>query len=158
MRVPGRKRSAASPVDPDRAGAPVVEVSATLDLPTAGTGSAPPPAPGAVSPEPVVQDRPLLDRATVEEVEALTDAVATAVLAVPAVAGLHAGPFGTVATYLPGRRVVGIQLRADALEVHVSVITGADILATAAAVHAAAEAVLAAPVHVVVEDLVAPPA
>ncbi len=42
---------------------------------------------------------------------ALADAIAQRVLDHPAVARLHGGPFGTVASYLPGRRVVGV--RAD---------------------------------------------
>lgn len=38
-------------------------------------------------------------------------AVATAVLGCPSVAGLSGGPFGGVATYLPGRRVQGVVVR-----------------------------------------------
>ncbi|MFD4183444.1 hypothetical protein ACFWPB_20405, partial [Rhodococcus sp. NPDC058514] len=38
------------------------------------------------------------------------DLIADAVLAVPGVAGLHGGMFGEVATYLPGRRVLGVAL------------------------------------------------
>jgi hypothetical protein len=38
------------------------------------------------------------------------DAVAAAVLAHPGVARLHGGAFGTVASYLPGRRVIGVRL------------------------------------------------
>ena len=41
---------------------------------------------------------------------ALADAIAQRVLDHPAVAHLHGGPFGTVASYLPGRRVVGVRL------------------------------------------------
>lgn len=36
--------------------------------------------------------------------------VATTVLSVPGVAGLHGGPFGEIATYLPGRRVRGVRI------------------------------------------------
>lgn len=41
---------------------------------------------------------------------ALAQAVADAVLAHPGVARLSGGPFGTVASYLPGRRVLGVRL------------------------------------------------
>lgn len=51
----------------------------------------------------------------------VADQVAAAVLAHPAVAGLHGGSFGTTATHLPGRRVVGVRLgdAQDAVEVGV---------------------------------------
>lgn len=41
---------------------------------------------------------------------ALAHAIAQRVLDHPAVAHLHGGPFGTVASYLPGRRVVGVRV------------------------------------------------
>ena len=41
---------------------------------------------------------------------ALADAVAAAVLAHPGVVRLSGGAFGTVASYLPGRRVIGVRL------------------------------------------------
>lgn len=41
---------------------------------------------------------------------ALADAIAQRVLDHPAVAHLHGGPFGTVASYLPGRRVIGVRV------------------------------------------------
>ncbi len=41
------------------------------------------------------------------------DLIAAAVLASPDVVGLHGGRFGEVATYLPGRRIVGVRLRLD---------------------------------------------
>lgn len=47
------------------------------------------------------------------------DAVATAVVGCPPVAGLSGGRFGEVATYLPGRRLVGVRLDGEELEVHV---------------------------------------
>ena len=40
----------------------------------------------------------------------LAEAVEAAVLAHPGVARLSGGPFGTIASYLPGRRVVGVRL------------------------------------------------
>ncbi len=48
------------------------------------------------------------------------DAIAAATLACPAVAGLHEGGIQAVATYLPGRRVVGV--RVDERRVVVSVL------------------------------------
>lgn len=54
----------------------------------------------------------------------LADRVGAAVLAHPDVARLDGGPFGTVATALPGRRVVGVLVGADAVEV--SVVLGGD--------------------------------
>lgn len=39
---------------------------------------------------------------------ALAEAIAARVAEHPSVAALHGGPFGTVATYLPGRRVIGV--------------------------------------------------
>ncbi len=47
------------------------------------------------------------------------DAVAVATEACPGVAGLSSGRFAEVATYLPGRRVVGVRATEDELEVHV---------------------------------------
>jgi hypothetical protein len=47
------------------------------------------------------------------------DAVAAAVQGCPAVDDLDGGALGGVATYLPGRRVPGIRIGADRVEVHV---------------------------------------
>ena len=47
---------------------------------------------------------------TIPAPAALADAIAQRVLDHPAVAHLHGGPFGTVASYLPGRRVVGVRV------------------------------------------------
>lgn len=47
------------------------------------------------------------------------DAVATAVGSRPAVAYLHGGGLGEIATYLPGRRVVGVRVEPDAVLVGV---------------------------------------
>jgi hypothetical protein len=40
----------------------------------------------------------------------LAERIAAAVTAHPAVAGLHGGIFGAVATYLPGRRLTGVRV------------------------------------------------
>ncbi len=47
---------------------------------------------------------------------ALAEAVAAAVLAHPGVAALSGGPFGTVASYLPRRRVIGVRLPLEATD------------------------------------------
>jgi hypothetical protein len=52
----------------------------------------------------------------------LAEAVAAAVRAHPAVADLDGGPFGTIACYLPGRRVVGVRLGDPGEPVEVSVV------------------------------------
>ncbi|MDQ2708986.1 MAG: hypothetical protein M3Z25_15725 [Actinomycetota bacterium] len=46
------------------------------------------------------------------------DLIAAAVHGCPVVAALHAGRFGEVATYLPGRRVTGVQIKAGGVAVH----------------------------------------
>ena len=57
------------------------------------------------------------DTAIVEGVN--VDALAAAVRSCPAVDDLDGGPLGTVATYLPGRRVPGIRIGADRASIQV---------------------------------------
>lgn len=64
--------------------------------------------PAVVGPAPVARDA-----------DALAEPVAAAVLACPSVAGLSGGPFGTVGTYLPGRRVTGVRITDDEVTIHV---------------------------------------
>ena len=52
------------------------------------------------------------------------DAVAAAVRGCPAVDDLDSGRLGGVATYLPGRRVPGIRIDDDRIEVHVRSVWG----------------------------------
>ena len=52
----------------------------------------------------------------------LADAVVAAVRSHPAVAHLDGGPYGTIACYLPGRRVVGVRLGEPGEPVEVSVV------------------------------------
>lgn len=62
----------------------------------------------------------------------LADRIAAAVGACPAVARLGAGRVGEVATYLPGRRVAGVAVRDEAVELSVvgsSTATAKDLLA-----------------------------
>jgi hypothetical protein len=84
------------------------------------------------------------------------DDIAALVLAVPDVVRLHAGRFGEVATYLPGRRVTGIKLGADLIEVHVVVAGQVPVRETAQLLHAALATLVASPVHVFVEDVAGP--
>lgn len=84
----------------------------------------------------------------------LADLVATAVVSVPGVAGLHTGSFGEVATYLPGRRVNGVRLREDATEVHVTLVYGTPVLETAEKVRTAVASLVPTPVEVTIEDIV----
>jgi uncharacterized alkaline shock family protein YloU len=70
---------------------------------------------------------------------ALSERIAGAVLAQPGVAGLHAGPFGVVASYLPGRRVDGVRIAEDgsAVELAVTLELGQPIPAVAQRLRAA---------------------
>lgn len=52
----------------------------------------------------------------------LADAISQRVLDHPAVAHLDGGPFGTVASYLPGRRVVGVRVAEEERMVHLAVV------------------------------------
>ncbi|MGH3937164.1 MAG: hypothetical protein ACRDTG_00795 [Pseudonocardiaceae bacterium] len=52
----------------------------------------------------------------------LADAVAAVVRAHPAVVDLDGGPFGVVASYLPGRRVVGVRVGEPGEPVEISVV------------------------------------
>ncbi|MEV7012737.1 hypothetical protein [Streptosporangium sp. NPDC051022] len=54
----------------------------------------------------------------------LAHEIAEAVRNCPDVADLSGGPFGTVATYLPGERVSGVALRENEVEVSVVVQPG----------------------------------
>lgn len=54
--------------------------------------------------------------------ETTADRVAAAVLAHPAVAWLHGGSFGTIASHLPGRRITGVRTGEDDEGVEVGVV------------------------------------
>ncbi|MET0475672.1 MAG: hypothetical protein ABW001_13665 [Mycobacterium sp.] len=84
----------------------------------------------------------------------LADGIAALVRATPGVAALHPGMYGEVGTYLPGRRVTGVRVTDDVVDVHVTVVAGAPLRATAAAVRAAvAASVPGRTVNVTVEDI-----
>ncbi len=82
------------------------------------------------------------------------DAVADAVRNVPGVVDLHTGTYGEVATYLPGRRVNGVRVRDDGVEVHVVLAYGAPVPRTAHQVRLAVQALIPGPVDVTVQDVV----
>lgn len=83
------------------------------------------------------------------------DRIAAAVRAVPGVADLHAGMFGEVGTYLPGRRVPGVRITDSSVDVHITVVFDAPVRDTAAAVRSAVAAQLpGVAVNITVEDVV----
>jgi uncharacterized alkaline shock family protein YloU len=95
---------------------------------------------------------------SVDDAESANDAdtVAGIARAVPGVVGLHAGMFGEVATYLPGRRVAGVRVADHTIDVHLTVDADAKVRETAAAVRqAVADAYPAHAIDVTVEDVVA---
>lgn len=83
----------------------------------------------------------------------LVDRVSAAVLAVPGVTGLHGGTHGLTATYLPGRRVVGLRRREDHTEVHVTVSGAYPVRTVADEVRRVVRSLVDQPVHVTVEDV-----
>ncbi|CAN5816704.1 hypothetical protein BH20ACT6_BH20ACT6_19020 [soil metagenome] len=86
----------------------------------------------------------------------LADDVVVAVMALPGVDAMHSGRFGEVATHLPGRRIAGVRVRADVVEVHVTATWGADLPPLADSIRAAAQPVAGRAVHVVIQDVRAP--
>jgi hypothetical protein len=87
----------------------------------------------------------------------VAEALVAAVLAVPGVVRLHAGVFGEVATYLPGRAVTGVRLRPEETEIHLVVSTDRPIPSIARDVHESVRALATGPVRVFVEDMESPP-
>jgi hypothetical protein len=82
------------------------------------------------------------------------DLIAAAALRQPAVVGLHGGRYGEVATYLPGRRVTGVQVEGGRVAVHLIVRFGPPLHPVAAAVRlAVAPLANGLPVDVVIEDV-----
>jgi len=83
----------------------------------------------------------------------VADLIVSAATLVPGVTDLHAGAFGEVATYLPGRRVVGVRLTPGLTEVHVVVAMGVPILQVAESVRQVVQPLVDTPVDVFVEDV-----
>lgn len=85
------------------------------------------------------------------------DAVVSAALSCPEVAGMSGGLVGEAATYLPGRQVTGVRLTEDEVEIHIVARWGTTLPEVAAAVRRAVAPVtggLATSVHV--EDIDVP--
>lgn len=111
----------------------------------------PVPTPVAV-PVPVEAGQPWTGT-VLEAVPTTADEIAALVLGVTDVVRLHAGRFGEVATYLPGRRVTGVKLGDELIEVHVVIAGQVPVQQTAQAIHEAVATLVATPVHVFVEDV-----
>ena len=88
----------------------------------------------------------------------VADLVVDAVLAVPGVVRLHGGMYGEVATYLPGRRVFGVQVREASTHVHVVLGWDSNIATTTDQIREVAQTIVRTPVDVTVEDLELPTA
>jgi hypothetical protein len=80
--------------------------------------------------------------------------IARTVATCPAVADMSAGPTGAVATYLPGRRVIGVRVHRGRVEIHVVGEWGVPIPRLVSEVRASlAQLVHGHDVDIVVEDL-----
>lgn len=89
-----------------------------------------------------------------EDVSRLADAVAAAVLACPGVSRLSGGRYGQVATYLPRRRVTGVQVDQSRIQVHVVGRYGLTVDDIAAQVRASVRLFAGdRPVDVAIDDL-----
>jgi uncharacterized alkaline shock family protein YloU len=85
------------------------------------------------------------------------DAVASAALACPEVAGVSGGLVGEVATYLPGRSVAGVRVTEDEVEIHIVARWREDLPKVADAVRAAVKPYTGSlPTAVYVEDIEMP--
>jgi hypothetical protein len=82
------------------------------------------------------------------------DAVAAAARGCADVVDLSSGLFAETATYLPGRRIPGVRLRSDGVEVHIVARYGRPLPEVADQVRAAVTPLVgAAPVDVLVDDI-----
>ncbi len=162
---PDRENVAADPLTPVTSPPPPsIEPPAPVDGPVEEfvTGQAdvivvPTPVPVPVEvpvPVPVEPGQPWTGT-VIEAVPTTADEIAALVLSVPDVVRLHAGRFGEVATYLPGRRVTGVKLSDELIEVHVVIAGQTPVQQTAQAIHAAVATLIATPVHVFIEDIAA---
>ena len=85
------------------------------------------------------------------------EAVAAAALACPLIAELTGGPYGEVATYRPGGRILGVREAAGEVEVHVMTKWGTPLPEVAEAVRAAVTPHAGGlPVSVFVDDIEVP--
>lgn len=86
------------------------------------------------------------------------DAIAREALSCPGVLRLSAGFAGEVATYLPGRRVVGVRLSGDHVEVHVVASLDRPLPDVGEGVRAAVGTLVDRPVWVFIDDVETAPA
>lgn len=86
------------------------------------------------------------------------DVVTAAVLRIPGVASLHAGMYGEVGTYLPGRLVSGVRINDGVTDVHASLVFGPSVRETAAQIRDVVAEIVGGTVNVTVEDIAAPAA
>ena len=138
--------SPVSTAEPD-----IVVVAVRVQVPVPVKGPVPGEGPVPV-PVPVEAGQPWTGT-IIEAVPTTADEIAALVLAVPDVTRLHAGRFGEVATYLPGRRVTGVKLGDELIEVHVVVAGQVPVRQTAQVIHERVATVVATPVHVFIEDV-----
>ena len=116
------------------------------------------PAPGSAGP-PLDPYSPLnrVGAGEIGAVEVDPAALARRVLACTGVVAMHGGFSGEAATYLPGRRVVGVRILPDRVEVHVVSRWPIPAGEVAAQIWAAtAQAVQGRPVDVVISDVLIP--
>ncbi|MEU4543876.1 hypothetical protein [Nonomuraea dietziae] len=86
--------------------------------------------------------------------DGLAHAIAERVRSCPGVADLSGGPFGTVATYLPGRRLKGVAVRDDEVEIAIVARAGRSLLETADQVRSVVVPLTEGrPVNVAIQDL-----
>lgn len=85
------------------------------------------------------------------------DLLAATVSACVSVAGLSGGFAGEVATYLPGRRVTGVRVRPDEVQVHVVGVYGIPVAQIGADIRTAVGPLVhGLPVSVSIDDLAVP--
>ncbi len=85
------------------------------------------------------------------------DLISAAVLTVTDIAGLSAGPFGEIASYLPGRSVPGVRIDDERVEVHIVARYGRPLQEIADELARAVRHVLAGrPLQVSVDDILLP--
>jgi hypothetical protein len=115
------------------------------------TGPAPAPAVEAAPDRPALPPPPEVEPVPQEEL------VAAAVLACPAVARLSSGTIGEIASYLPGRRLLGVRFADDEVAVHVVARYGPTVAEIARQVRLAVHGVVGdRPVTVGIDDLELP--
>jgi hypothetical protein len=86
------------------------------------------------------------------------DDIQAAVLGCPGVAGLGSGTIGELATYLPGRRVPGIRVTQELVELEICAAWGPSAKLIASQIWAALAAIVTdRPIEIVITDI-APPA